>query len=143
MNELQVLMRARDLVERNWTKRTLARDVWGDEVSPYEVTARSFCAIGAVRRAQYEIGGRVPDKPMFRSPGGRVLVQVCPLPGFGSGFNILTKVSTFNDTHSKEEVLALFDEAISRLLKEVYALEGRTPDQPDVDSSEPVVAGVS
>lgn len=100
MDTIEILKSARKLIEKpeNWTQRAHARDYWGISVPSYSPFADCFCAVGAVQRvtdAQRYCGSSEALDALSREAGGHV--------------------PTFNDTHSHEEVLALFDTAIANL----------------------------
>jgi hypothetical protein len=62
-NTLRVLVRARELIadERRWCRRAFARGWGGIPVPVQSLAARSFCAVGAIRRAGRELGLSVND----------------------------------------------------------------------------------
>lgn len=49
------LTRAAELIQRGWCKNTLARTLFGEEVSALSPEATNFCSIGALDRAQFEL----------------------------------------------------------------------------------------
>ena len=101
MNEtVKVLQDARARIARGWCQNALALDAAGQGVSPNDGTAVRWCMVGtlhvgthwdsawakAFRAIQNEIAG-----------------------------DMLDRISTFNNTHSREEVLEIFDRAIAKL----------------------------
>lgn len=48
---LQVLRRARALLEAGWTQHLLARDADGKSVAPWSDRATCFCLLGALQRS--------------------------------------------------------------------------------------------
>lgn len=94
--DLEVLQKARQVISNpaNWTQRTSAVNALGEMVGVKSTEACAWCAVGAVYKAMDAYSGTVWN----------------PLEGaLPAGYNI---VSEYNDTHSHEEVLALFDRAI-------------------------------
>jgi hypothetical protein len=55
--ERAVFRRAADLVAAGWSRGAPARDAAGVAVRPLDPAAAAFCLIGAVRRAEREVGG--------------------------------------------------------------------------------------
>lgn len=51
-----ILTRAADLVRRGWTQCAWARNVDGERVLLIDDSACSFCASGAIRRAEVDLG---------------------------------------------------------------------------------------
>jgi len=96
---ITVLSRARTLIadERRWCKRAYAVGPMGISVSPQSAFARRYCALGAIRRAGWELGLLVED-------AGSVLEWQTRIP-----------VPDWNDTRTHPEVIAKFDAAIAAL----------------------------
>lgn len=97
MSQVELLTRARAIIEnpQNWTKGEMARDAGGRLVVSHSPDAVCFCAVGALRRAAYELC-------IDRFPSFYTLQKWCgtePVP-------------LFNDTHTHADVLALYDRAI-------------------------------
>lgn len=101
MNTLEVLIAARKLIEKpeNWTRAFLARDNYGDPVYVHSDKAVCFCAMGALHKAVGETQGEFLD------------VVDDAAATLASAARIDT-VAGFNDTHTHDEVLVLFDKAI-------------------------------
>lgn len=100
--ELDQLKAARDLISdpAKWTQRYFARDVQGNPVNARMNEAVCFCALGAVERIcgfqwEYTTIGKILDARC------QTLHNTC--------------TSTFNDKHSHDEVLALFDDVIAEM----------------------------
>jgi hypothetical protein len=51
----KILLRAAELVELGWTRGTAARDAEGRKVRSTSAQANSWCVVGAVDRALYEL----------------------------------------------------------------------------------------
>lgn len=120
VDQLEVLTYARGLVARNWAKRTLARDIWGLRVPVSDPRARSFCAVGAISRAEIDLALSGPCQGVagYKLP-------IPNLPKYAMGF----AVGMFNDNSTKQQVLAMFDARIAELRKEIDARpETHTPD---------------
>lgn len=102
MDTVQILKDARALIadEKNWTRNAFARDSKGNEVTPDKEDATCFCAIGALSRV-------VQQPPYYDLPGERLLGDEAWISGE-------IGVAEFNDAHTHEDVLALFDRAIAR-----------------------------
>ena len=102
-----ILVRARELIAEpsHWTQYAQAKDILGNNVSPYSRTAVSFCALGALKRAEYDadsLTGAVP-----RECDKASLYRHLP-----SEYSTLMN---FNDSCTHTEVLDLFDAAIRSL----------------------------
>lgn len=99
------------LENANWTKGSEAKTASGkdlpartyDDLDVANVNAGSFCAIGAIRRGQYELTGKVKDTKNF--------TQAQNILDIVSGFNDIVE---FNDKSStrKAAVIKKFDQAI-------------------------------
>ena len=99
MSTKQLLIAAREIIEKpeNWTKETFARTRSGKETFTADAKACMFCAEGALIRAQQTIGGNVES-------------AVLTLENLvGSALYL----SRFNDSHTHQEVLNVFDQAIA------------------------------
>lgn len=101
MTTLEVLIAARKLIEKpeNWTRAFLARDSHGDPVYVHSDKAVCFCAMGALHKAIGETSAEYLD------------VVDDAAESLASAARIDT-VAGFNDTHTHDEVLVLFDKAI-------------------------------
>lgn len=129
--QLLVLVYARALVARNWARRSLAYDIWRRRVSPIEQGARSFCAVGAIARAEHDLCLRGPKRGMAGYD-----LPVPRIPRYAMGMAI----GTYNDSVTKQEVLDLFDKRIAELRKEIDARsEAHTT---DAQPSRPAMARV-
>ena len=97
MNTLEVLIVARKLIEKpeNWTRDFLARDSHGDPVYVHSDKAVCFCAMGALHKAIGETSAEYLDVVASLASAARI-----------------DTVAGFNDTHTHDEVLALFGKAI-------------------------------
>lgn len=119
MNErkTELLKNARELLNlKGWTTGELARDAEGNHVSYHTAEAACFCAIGALRRANYDSDGgldfideaveclhsAMPKEAQAKVPGARRL-------------QYYDWVSSYNDAdiNDKTAALAWFDRAIA------------------------------
>lgn len=98
-SKLEILSRAREIINKreNWTRKVWAADKNGVSVQPDSSSATCWCAIGALVKAQGELGA---------TDAQRVAAQM-------ELRNAMRwPVMTYNDWHMHDEVLAKFDEAI-------------------------------
>lgn len=93
----EILVDARKAIEdpEHWTQGACARDAQGNEVDETSRFAASWCAVGAtykaLRAARQDMATQLID----------ALSRACN-----------ASISEYNDTHTHEEVLAMFDKAI-------------------------------
>lgn len=110
---VEVLTKARALIEKGWTQGTNARQKNNRETSPQSKTACKFCAIGAmVREANLEsLFSR--DRRSLATRLDHALAKVHPefIPDED---NSLRAIAQFNDlpTTTKEQILEVYDHAI-------------------------------
>lgn len=104
-NVLKVLKTARGLVAKGWVQNALAEDSKGDEVSVKSDKAVNFCAIGALRRAEFKLGIK----------GVASLARHELRKTLRAEDNFTESVMEFNDFTSKDAVLELFDKSIARV----------------------------
>lgn len=97
---IEVLKAARELISdpKHWTQYLFARDDNGNSTQPVSVRAVCWCALGAIDRVSGD----------DESAGDDALDALMEVVEEGN-------VSTFNDSHTHPEVMALFDAAIARL----------------------------
>lgn len=98
MNTIEVLRAARELISDSarWTKGTSARDINGQKC---EISRGvSWCALGAADKFSAGRG----------AAGAALHAALASMPG-----NELRMVTSYNDSHTHAEVLALFDRAIA------------------------------
>jgi hypothetical protein len=88
------LTEARSLIERGWVRHHYAVDARGEGVHPTDPSAVAFCAVGALDAT---IG--VGSDAYLEAIGA---LSAATRDG----------IVAFNDTHTKEEVLGVFDKAI-------------------------------
>lgn len=100
-NVKQLLMSAKALIQdpNNWTQHVLARDGRNNLVSIASDDACKYCAEGAAMKVTAHSEGHIWEQVRY------ALYIALPLSA-GS-------VVAYNDTHTHEEVLALFDRAIA------------------------------
>ena len=103
----RLLISARALIaDRNfWTKGVFARTQQGHAIAWDDVSARKWCAVGAIRRAALDL---VHDRDQAERIADDVEKLVCR----GRWFRSLVVI---NDFSSHKRVLALFDHAIERV----------------------------
>jgi hypothetical protein len=101
-----LLKNARSIIARGWCRTNLATDANGKRVTVKNPKAKSFCAIGALRRAEHVMG-----TTGVATEGRKVLRSVLPASCFSAS------VVSFNDYGTKQEVLKLFDRAIDKVSK--------------------------
>ena len=104
---LQILKEARELISdpERWTQGEDARDEDGLPVHPDDSDATCWCTLGALHR----VATGNDKTTVFME----IQKAVDLLPGIRSQGYYAAK---FNDAHSHDEVLALFDHAISRTI---------------------------
>lgn len=103
---LLVLRDAKAKIEQGWCQRALARDASGDWVHARGPEAVQWCALGALQAVTNSL-------LQEEIPAWKLLTSLTP------GHSI----SLYNNTHSKEEVLSLFDKAIATLEPRNFAAE--------------------
>lgn len=102
MNPINILKDARKLLEKGFTKGVY-----------HNPDFTKFCSIGALEHALDDNFGSIYDQPMIsvykqaQSALGKTIDPNCT-------FDYETIIE-YNDTHTQEEVLAKFDEAIKSL----------------------------
>ena len=96
----QLLIAARKLIENpeHWTQGVMARNCDGHSTYYRNGGAFCFCASGALQRVQADIGLTFDD--LHRSMW--ILEGFCPVD-----------ILHFNDSHTHQEVLNVFDKAIA------------------------------
>lgn len=104
MSTLTILKNARETISdpNHWTQRADARSADGCLVGAKESDAVCWCAYGALLKAGYEASGRGPDLPYMELKRAM-------------GTSWAGTVSGFNDSHTHEEVVGVFDRAIANL----------------------------
>lgn len=109
---LKIVSTARELVAKRtgWTQGCYARDVFGSSVDPKDPRASSFCARGAMFRAQMDA---VDGTNLYHMRATDALYEALACKGGGGLVDFNDKSATHDD------VVALFDDAISTLQKEV------------------------
>jgi len=122
----EVMCVARGLIadEKNWTKHSWARDAEGVTTSCSGETAYSFCALGAIRRAELLLTKTLnPELELsleeFDNRLGlnyfRARARIAEVGGFFSSFP--GGISEYNDWESRThaEILQAFDNSIQKL----------------------------
>lgn len=97
-NVWMVLLEAAELVDRGWAQRDSALDSCGKIVSPHDLKATCFCALGAIRRAT----GADPDSTLTVDAVRTLANYLGPVH-----FDGLQDVVRWNDSHkrTKQEVV--------------------------------------
>lgn len=110
-----ILVKARELIASapNWTQGRFAVDRHGGHTDYYQSTAHSFCMLGALRRADYELSGSAPENFLFSKAYDHAIVLLeddsAVKARGGSAWRFNDSVRT---TH--KEVLNVFDRAIEK-----------------------------
>lgn len=97
MTPLETLKAARDLISdpARWTQGWFAKNAHGENVHSFSENAVCFCALGALDRT-HNATLAIKDRLQRHLPPEH-------------------NISSFNDTHTHAEVIALFDAAIAEL----------------------------
>ena len=105
MNAVEVLEQAKALIinPKNWLQGTSAIDQQGNNVTPKDKTAICWCALGAI--------GAVCGTERPRGVGRKTVRLLDKASGVSSP-NLNRDSAYYNDTHSHDEVMAMFDRAI-------------------------------
>lgn len=106
MKSSQVLMKAKELIATPdaWTKDELAKDAFGVATDPLGPNARCYCSIGATIKANHFYGSTSNTRSRaYLSMAVQELVPETTIPA----------VSDYNDTHTHEEVMTMFNKAIA------------------------------
>jgi hypothetical protein len=107
----QVLADARALIAdaRRWTSGTPACDANGRRVGWEDPAATRWCALGALRRAAYDL---VADRDQAIGIGNAVVSRLCPA---GSSFTwyLHGYLPGINDMQGHAAVLALLDNGLA------------------------------
>lgn len=101
-----VLKEAKALIidPENWTQGCLYRNAIGDQLQNHEVDfACKFCTLGALIKAEGSIFGKA------RYFFGTVFDEFAEEPGL---------ISEFNDSHTHEEVMEMWDKVIAAAEKQ-------------------------
>ena len=101
----KVLTKAIELLEKyDWTQKTYARDARGEVVDTWSKDACSFCALGFIGRARFELDGTKNRELEFAVE--HLIEDALP-----EGFH--HNIAVFNDCHSttKQDIIDLFRKA--------------------------------
>lgn len=98
-NTIALLRGAQQLIDEpnRWTQAVMARDQFGEPVSPRSVEARCFCIIGALEAVAPSCRISLEGELQRDLPEGSPYVPV------------------FNDSSGHADVMALFDRTVARL----------------------------
>lgn len=104
---VKILVRAKEKIVNpyNWTQGTTARTADGRPCESTFPDAVQFCALGATESATVELG----YARLHSYEANRILQDCIRKPGDWEAPNY---ISTYNDSHTHSEVLAIFDKAI-------------------------------
>lgn len=120
-----LLQYARALIAEpgTWTKGYQARNAFGEEVEATSPEAVCFCSHGALHRASVDLdaSGRAifAGFTILNSVAWRLTPMHAYRPGDPIG-KMLGTISGYNDNHTHEEVLALWDKAIQESAEAVW-----------------------
>lgn len=99
MNMVERLKKARSLIVKGWTAGQYARDIHGKPVLENSEEACSWCAVGALHATEGDSFHLITrDHPLMIA--------------LKKGAFYADSVSAYNDSHTKEDVLSLYDSAI-------------------------------
>lgn len=103
---LKVLRGARQLIskEENWTQQVCARDANGLEVGPTVAEACSWCTVGAISYSIQQTDRIVDGRRWVTGLISGIIKEMRP---YAQG-----EVAHFNDHHTHQEVLEVFDQMI-------------------------------
>lgn len=113
MTVFENLIRARGVISipERWTQGHFARYACGAGTSPTSQFASCFCALGAVERVMGCRAYRSKEVELLAESVGDK--EQLPSDDNLRGNAVFNLVHTFNDNHSHEDVLSMFDRAIS------------------------------
>lgn len=102
MNQtVEILTNAKQiLIDKGWTQNVLARNQHGIMVWHTESEAVCFCSVGAIDRATFDLIGE------SQATNDVVRTLRCALP------EGQTSIAAYNDSHTFEEVIEMFNNAI-------------------------------
>lgn len=106
MTPKEVLVKAKDLIadRRSWIQGTSAADHLGIPLAPEDPIACRFCSIGAIERVL---------SPLSPRENYRLKEQTLnEIESHISSPHVIGKLWRFNDSHTHEGVMALFDKSI-------------------------------
>ena len=104
----QVTKRARALIHKQeqWRRMVYAMDAKGERVDWCSEQASTFCAIGALRRAAFDLSGDRQHAIMVTNK------IACKMTGIAHEDLAVIKMKYINDAKGHAAVLQLFDTAI-------------------------------
>ena len=114
----QILKIAKTLVERGWTKNSLANDSKGMPCAATSKEACEWCVIGAIDRVAYDIGIPIREDPIFAEDPDKHSRILRPwtdaLSSVLEAANFID-IARYNDEYinSKEEAMQWIDRAIA------------------------------
>lgn len=102
MKTSEILIKAKAIISNpdKWTQGAFARNYDGEEVSPISSQAVCFCSIGALKAS---VGKDQSEVTMFYLVNARDYLMKATPDGY---------IAVFNDEHTHEEVMAVWDKAI-------------------------------
>ena len=120
-HKLRILEGARALLERGWNQGYAAQNAAGFGVSYHARNARSWCLVGALKRADWDIGVGAHTESYL----GALWAVSCARPlrtiGGINGAGAAIELNRFNDfaDRTADEVIAVVDRAIAHVETEV------------------------
>ncbi len=107
----EILKNARDLIsnKENWCRGSFAKDAGGNDIFYGSKEATQFCMIGAFQKQNTSFLQKVSDD---------CLLYICRNINIHSYINMMKNLSIFNDSHSHEEVIEVYNKAISLAMLE-------------------------
>lgn len=111
---LQILKDARTLItpKTAWIQTDMARNAEGKELRFSWAGASCFCAVGAVG---VSAGYKYPNGLYYEDTLEPLIELAKEIKNSSTYEGAVYNITRFNDNHTHEEVLALFDSAIARL----------------------------
>jgi hypothetical protein len=110
LTKLQILTAAREKLQKGWCRFTRGQDIWGMNWEGWNPSSVRWCAIGSIDAV---LGWRA-DKHSVIKDLVKHLSKTHYVPRH---IPAAERLSYFNDTSNKEDVLALFDLTIESLSK--------------------------
>lgn len=98
-----ILTKARELISdpNHWTKNTFARDHHGNFSDPKSPNTTCWCSLGALKKYTST------DSREYFEAVNQLEEALLELTNYG-----WTSIAAFNDAHTHEQVLEIFDKAI-------------------------------
>lgn len=119
-----ILEEAKKYIQHGWTQGSYVRKKYIGRIPIMTALAQRdrsdlcFCALGAISAARGGFSVQFPEVELLQSLIKKSDIPDCALRKAQVAFkemNPEVRIAMFNDTHTKEEVLELFDKAIATL----------------------------